>query len=161
MSYFCFTCRKPAARVATICGMANIITIAITIVVARSIFRIWFAKALAAGAALFSEFLFCLSFCCLLFSYMGMNEEAIAPSARTALKRCGNLYAKMKASAMFVAPRVIASSISRRNPKILLMMVQLAKIVAERSRGIFWRRGSGRRKGRGGKEEEEEVVVRL
>ena len=42
----------------------------------------------------------------------------------------------MKASAMFVAPSVIASRISRANPKIRLTIVQLAKIVAERSMGM-------------------------
>ena len=61
----------------------------------------------------------------------------MAPSASMALKRCGNLYAKMKASAMLVAPSVMARSISRANPKIRLTTVQLAKIAAERRRGII------------------------
>ncbi len=63
---------------------------------------------------------------------MGMKEEVMAPSASIVRNRCGNLYAKMKTSAMAFAPMVIAKRISRTNPSIRLMAVQVAKIVAER-----------------------------
>ena len=92
MLYFCLICTNPAASRATICGIRNIITIAIRIVVASSILSVSAANSVAAGAAaacsvLFVEFIILLDFCCLLFSYTGMNDEVMAPSASMALKR--------------------------------------------------------------------------